>query len=62
VTFCEDDRFFFFFYLTVLCYRDMEVWYNYDDNKETWRAGSGGWQNVKLTCNARGGRPEPNIR
>ncbi len=42
--------------------RDMEVWYNYDDNKEAWRAGSGGWQNVKLSCNARGGRPEPTIR
>lgn len=42
--------------------RDMEVWFNYDDNKEAWRAGSAGWQNVKLTCNARGGRPEPTIR
>ena len=43
--------------------RELEVWYNFDDNKDTWRTGSEGrWQNVVLTCNAKGGRPEPTIR
>jgi len=51
----QDDR-------EIVINRDMEIWYNYDDNKDTWRAGSGGWQNVKMTCNAKGGRPEPTVR
>ncbi|XP_023330333.1 uncharacterized protein LOC111702790 isoform X2 [Eurytemora carolleeae] len=43
--------------------RNVDAWFNYDDNEEEWRAGSiGGWEQVELNCNARGGRPEPKIR
>jgi len=41
--------------------RDIDVWFNYDDNEEEWRSGTGGWESVEINCNARGGRPEPAI-
>jgi len=41
--------------------RGIDVWFNYDDNEEDWRSGTGQYEIVRLNCNARGGRPEPII-
>jgi len=42
--------------------RDLEVWYNRDEDEEEWRSGTSGYENVRINCNARGGRPEPTIK
>lgn len=41
--------------------RNLEVWYNYDENENEYRSGSNGYENIRLNCNGRGGRPEPTI-
>jgi len=41
--------------------RDIEIWYNWDQDEEEWRAGTSGNEKVELRCLAQFGRPEPTI-
>jgi len=41
--------------------RDIEVWYNWDQDEEEWRAGTGANEKVELRCLAQFGRPTPTI-
>jgi len=40
---------------------NYEIWYNYDERRDEWRDGTSGYQRVELQCNARYGRPIPEI-
>lgn len=41
--------------------RDVEIWYNWDQDEEEWRAGTGGNEKLELRCLAQFGRPTPTI-
>jgi len=41
--------------------RDIEVWYNWDQDEEEWRSGTGANEKVELRCLAQFGRPTPTI-
>ena len=41
--------------------RDIEVWYNWDQDEEEWRSGTGSYEKLELRCLAQFGRPQPGI-
>ena len=40
---------------------NIEIWYNWDEDEEEWRAGTRGSERIELRCNAQFGRPAPEI-
>ena len=41
--------------------RDIEVWYNWDQDEEEYREGTGSMERLELRCLAQFGRPSPTI-
>jgi len=41
--------------------RNYDTSYNYDEHEEEWISGKSGWEQVEISCAARGGKPPPTI-